>query len=200
MSRSAAVRAAAGFEILADTSIRLWRLGPTKLSWEDAGGDRERHEEFTLHIRPHEAKPKPKPKTESQMEPYRNPLRPPATQLLEGFPKFGMYVVTYEANADSLVSTLTSIRESDWGEEPKLLMQPSDWPVSRENGSRNYKRALEVAAGDGCDFALILEDDVRVNRHLRHNLLANPLVLRDQCDYLGLFIPGHPGCRRLGTP
>jgi hypothetical protein len=30
---------------------------------------------------------------------------------------------------------------------------------------------------------------VRVNCHLRHNVLANPLVQRDQCDYLSLFIP-----------
>jgi protein-L-isoaspartate O-methyltransferase len=28
-----------------------------------------------------------------------------------------------------------------------------------------------------------------VGQHLRHNVFANPLVKRDQCDYLGLFIP-----------
>jgi len=43
---------ACGFEIVADTSIRLWRVGPTRLSWEDAGGDRERHANFTLHVHP----------------------------------------------------------------------------------------------------------------------------------------------------
>jgi hypothetical protein len=48
---------------------------------------------------------------------------------------------------------------------------------------------LEAAAADGCDFALIPEDDVRVNRHLRHNLLANALVQRDQGDSFSLFIP-----------
>jgi hypothetical protein len=48
----------------------------------------------------------------------------------DGFPKLGMYVVTYEANAESLASSLASIRESDWGEEPKVLMQPTDWPVN----------------------------------------------------------------------
>ena len=36
---------------------------------------------------------------------------------------------------------------------------------------------------------LILEDDVRVNRHLRHNLTNLPLLRRDQCDYLSLFMP-----------
>jgi hypothetical protein len=49
--------------------------------------------------------------------------------------------------------------------------------------------ALERAAADGCDFAVILEDDVRVGTHFRHNLLANPLVQRDVADYLGLFMP-----------
>src|SRR5262249_54525889 len=41
----------------------------------------------------------------------------------------------------------------------------------------------------GCDFALVLQDDVRVCKHLRHNVVTNPLVRRDQCDYLSLFIP-----------
>ncbi len=44
-------------------------------------------------------------------------------------------------------------------------------------------------AKDGCDFAVILEDDVRVNRWLRHNLQFLPLLCRDQCDYLSLFMP-----------
>lgn len=70
-----------------------------------------------------------------------------------------------------------------------MVTQPADWPEGRESSARNYKRALEQAAADGCDFALILEDDVRVGRHLRHNLTALPLVARDQCDYLGLYIP-----------
>lgn len=48
---------------------------------------------------------------------------------------------------------------------------------------------LEHAFEDGCDFALILEDDVRVSRHLRHNLMNLPLIRRDQCDYLSLFVP-----------
>ena len=42
-----------GFEITADTSIRLWRVGPVRYSWEDAGGERERYADFTLHIGSH---------------------------------------------------------------------------------------------------------------------------------------------------
>jgi hypothetical protein len=183
---------AAGFKIVADTSIRLWKVGSALLGWEEAGGDRERHDDFTLHLRPQSEQkadtPKPE-RTEAHPEPPRNQLRVPAEPLREGFPRIGLYVVTYLANAPSLEPTLASIRESDWGQEPVVVMQPTDWPVSRDNGSRNYKRALEAVAADDCDFALILEDDVRVCRHLRHNLLAQPLVQRDQCDYMSLFMP-----------
>src|SRR5262249_36643804 len=55
--------------------------------------------------------------------------------------------------------------------------------------SRNYKRALEAALADGCDFAVLLEDDVRACHHLRANLKAIPLLRRDQCDYFSLFMP-----------
>lgn len=189
-----------GFEIIADTSIRLWRVAPSRVSWEDAGGDRARLDDFTLQVRqtgpqqPIETASSPATSTVSTAaspnpEPARNRLRSRAAILPSGFPHIRMYVITYGSNSASLAATLVSIRASDWGEEPVIMMQPDDWPRSRESGSRNYKRALERAVDDGCDFALVLEDDVRVNRHLRHNLLTNPLVRRDQCDYFSLFLP-----------
>jgi hypothetical protein len=186
---------AAGFEVVADTSIRLWHVGPTRLGWEDAGGDRPRHDEYTLHLRAAAAKEPGAGKTDDSdpadphPKPYRTPLRTPATPLPDGFPRIGLYVVTYPANAASLAPMLESIHASDWGAEPVVVTQPEEWPKSRESGSRNYKRTLEAAAADGCDFALLLEDDVRVSRHIKHNLSTLPLVARDQCDYLGLYIP-----------
>jgi hypothetical protein len=186
-----------GFEIVADTTVRLWRVGSTRLSWEDAGGDRERFDNYTLRILPGENLPQlaaaEVPATsqdDSHPEPARNSLRGPTVPLVPNFPHIRLFVVTYPANAESLASTLASVRASDWGEEAVVVTQPADWPVGRESGARNFKRALEAAAAeDRSDFALLLEDDVRVGRHLRHNLLTNPLVQRDQCDYLGLFIP-----------
>jgi hypothetical protein len=185
-----------GFEVVADTSIRLWRTGLARLGWEDACGERDRHPDLTLRVRSSAnqanttpAAPSPVPPVEVPPEPVRNPLRGPATPLAPLFPRVRLYVVTYPANSESLVSTLASIRASDWGEEPVVVTQPGDWPVGRESGAQNFKRALEAAVIDECDFALILEDDVRVCKHLRHNLLTNTLVRRDQCDYLGLFIP-----------
>ncbi|HEU5117271.1 MAG TPA: class I SAM-dependent methyltransferase, partial [Isosphaeraceae bacterium] len=70
-----------------------------------------------------------------------------------------------------------------------VFMQPEDWPSGKPAASRNYRRVLEHAHQSGCDFALVLEDDVRVNRWLRHNLTTIPLIVRDQCDYFSLFMP-----------
>lgn len=39
-----------GFQIMADTRIRLWHVGSYKYSWEDAGIDRERYADFTLNL------------------------------------------------------------------------------------------------------------------------------------------------------
>ncbi len=172
---------ACGFRVVADTSIRLWHVGPHRYGWEDTTGDRPRTDTFTLRLEPDAPLAHP--------EPRHNPLRGSAHPLPSGFPRLRAFVPTYPANADSLAATLANLRASDWGEEPTVVTQPADWPVGRESGTANYKRALEAAAQDGCDFALVLEDDVRVCRHLRHNLLTNPLVARDQCDYLGLFVP-----------
>lgn len=192
---------ACGFEIIADTSIRLWRVGQSRLSWEEAGGDRERRADFTLHVRPAVAnseKPgatstnpdasKTDP-TDPHARPVRNRLQSPPVPLPDGFPRIRLFVVTYPANATSLEQTLESLRRSDWDAEAVVISQPPEWAVGGMSAPANYKRALEAAAADECDFALVLEDDVRVCRHLRHNLLANPLVRRDQCDYLSLFIP-----------
>ena len=76
------------------------------------------------------------------------------------FPRFKAYLVSYLANQASMNKTLESFRQSDWGEDPVVLIQPPDWPVGADSASRNYKRALEAAVQDGCDFAVIVEDDV----------------------------------------
>jgi hypothetical protein len=121
--------------------------------------------------------------------PGRSALRGPVAPLPAGFPRFNAYIVTYEANLHSATLTRDDFRRSDWGEDALLFVQPPDWPVGFDSASANYKRVLEHAAAVGCDFALLLEDDVRVGAHLRHNLAAITLVARDQCDYLSLYMP-----------
>jgi hypothetical protein len=40
----------AGFKIVADTTIRLWRVGSYGYGWEEAGGDAERFETYHFHV------------------------------------------------------------------------------------------------------------------------------------------------------
>lgn len=117
------------------------------------------------------------------------PLRKPAAPLPPGFPRLNAYVFTYPPNRASLDLTLDDFRRSDWGADPAVFVQPADWPKYKESASRNYRRVLEQALADACEFALVLEDDVRVCRRLRRTLATLPLVRRGQCDYLGLYLP-----------
>lgn len=43
---------ASGFQIFADTTIRLWHYGNYAYGWEDAGRENERFDSFTLHFGP----------------------------------------------------------------------------------------------------------------------------------------------------
>ncbi len=176
-----------GVAAVADTAVRLWRVGPYRYGWEDAGGALARSAGYTLMVAGEP--PAVPPAAPCPPADARPPLRGPAAPLPAGFPRLRAYVVTYPANAESLDLTLADFARCDWGEPPTVVTQPAGVPVGRAAGAETYRRALERAAEDGCDFALLLEDDVRVNRHLRRNLLANELVRRDACDYLGLFLP-----------
>lgn len=173
----------AGVPLLADTTVRLTRYAVYGYTWEDTGGPPERRQTVVLGLTV--------TRTEAEASPAApvHPLRPPAAPLPAGFPRIRMYVVTYPANRDSLERTLADIRASDWGAEPSVMTQPADWPVGGDSFRRNFLRTVERALTDGVDFALILEDDVRVCRHLRHNLHTLPLIARDQCDYLSLYVP-----------
>jgi len=186
----------AGIRVMADTAVRVSRVGPYAYSWEDAGKDPDRFHTYTFFLplpagaaAPAAPTPPPPAPPGTPIPVPRNPLRGEARPLPAGFPRLAAYVVTYPGNRDSLARTLEGLRQSDWGEEPVVVMQPEGETPGREAGTRNYKRALERATADGCDFALVLEDDVTVCRHLRQNLLTLPLVARDQCDYLSLFLP-----------
>ncbi len=191
-----------GFRIMADTTIRLWHAGRYHYGWEDAGRDVERFTDYSFVVTEeaptiraaHEAErskrfEQPLTPLRSVRGSERNSLHETIEPLPASFPRFRAYLVSYPANHESLRRTLESFRRSDWGEEPVVFVQPEDWPLSMTSSSRNYKRALEHAAADGCDFAVLLEDDVRVCKHLRANLRAIPLLRRDQCDYFSLFIP-----------
>lgn len=39
-----------GFQVIADTSIRLWHVGNYRYGWEDAGSTKERYADYTFHL------------------------------------------------------------------------------------------------------------------------------------------------------
>jgi len=203
-----------GFRVMADTTLRLWHAGTYLYGWEDAGRDVVRYSDYSFEVTEtpvagragSRQRPESEPagrefgergRVSAPSESHSGRLRDPARHSLHesieplpaSFPRLRAYFVSYAANRESLRLTLEWFRTSDWGEEPGVFVQPEDWPIGMPSASRNYKRALEAASADGCDFAVLLEDDVRVCRHLRANLTAIPLLRRDQCDYFSLFMP-----------
>ena len=181
--------------VMADTRIRLWHVGNYPYTWEDTLHDPKRPPR-PRSVNDQSAQPsasavgnagspdRPEPNLQ-----VRSRFRGEAVRLHAGFPHLRAYMMTYPANRESAELTRANIGQSDWGDELHVFEQPADWPAGKPSASRNYKRILEQALADRCDFALILEDDVRVCRNLRHNLITVPLVRRDQCDYLSLFMP-----------
>lgn len=91
------------------------------------------------------------------------------------------YIVTERSGELVTHTTLTDFRQSDWGAEPRVLVQPVT--------SSKTNIALQAAADDDTDYALILGADARVCRHLRHNIETLPIIRRGQADLLALFVP-----------
>jgi SAM-dependent methyltransferase len=104
-------------------------------------------------------------------------------------PYFGLYVVTCPGREQVLTRTISSIRASDWPDAPAVLAQPPDWPIGWESTSRMYRSVLQRAWNDGCWWAVVLEDDVRVNRHLWANLTRWHPITTGQLHWGSLFIP-----------
>jgi len=76
---------------------------------------------------------------------------------MEGIPdvtsSFRASIVTYLDNLPQAHATLATFRESDWGSEPAVFVQPPYWPRGKPSASANYKRALVAAEQSGADFA-----------------------------------------------
>lgn len=104
-------------------------------------------------------------------------------------PPFGLYVVTHPGRDRTLDATLASVRASDWPGDPVVLRQPADWPVGWASTARMYRSVLRRAWDDGCWWAVVLEDDVRVNRQLAANLRRWHPLATGQLHWGSLFVP-----------
>lgn len=92
--------------------------------------------------------------------------------------RFRMYVLTCAARIanGTVQATLDSVARSDWGDEPVLCLDDADGRDAGARQTEGYRRVLERIARERPPYAVVLEDDVAVNRHLRANLAAWPPV------------------------
>jgi hypothetical protein len=92
--------------------------------------------------------------------------------------------------------TLDSFAASDW--EDDVFVQLDDERARRREARQTANSAcvLRRALDDGADFVLFLEDDLEVNRHLRHNLERwTPLCRSGRGHFFGSLY--NPNIRRL---
>jgi hypothetical protein len=100
------------------------------------------------------------------------------------------YIITAPGRESSLAQTLASFAASDWGEPVCVVRQADAPPASAWQAVRdNFRRMLELAHADGCDWVLACEDDIAVNRHLRWNLEHWAPVLVGELDFGSLYLP-----------
>ena len=69
-------------------------------------------------------------------------------------------------------ATRQNLGQTDWQEDVTVVVDRCDCARGQDRMERTARRLLEVALGSAdWDYILFLEDDLKFNRHLRHNLL-----------------------------
>jgi hypothetical protein len=108
------------------------------------------------------------------------PTAPREASAEPGVAGLAAYIVTCHERRPALEATLARFRRTDWGRDPKLITDDGTGPDRRARVHATWQKALERVARGTADLALIMEDDLDFNRHLRHNLTAwVPLRGRD---------------------
>src|SRR5262249_2103008 len=89
--------------------------------------------------------------------------------------------------------TLRNLAATDWGDLPVTVeIGTGASEDRRERQQQLALRALQHFLAGNADYLLFLEDDLKFNRHLRHNLLNwRPLMNRD-VTLAGLYNPNLP--------
>lgn len=73
-------------------------------------------------------------------------------------------------NRGSLETTLASLRESDWGEEPLVISDTTKHYDPKISQTNTAFQILQEAMKHEWDYLVFCEDDVLFNKHLRNNL------------------------------
>ncbi len=105
-------------------------------------------------------------------------------------------IITCPERAQLLVQTLAYFCETDWPGRPHVQMDDSHAGDRRARLTRNAQCGLEwFLAESDAKFALLLEDDLEFNLHLRWNLERWSPIVDGSLRFGSLY---NPGIRRLG--
>jgi hypothetical protein len=115
--------------------------------------------------------------------------------------RIAAYVLSCPGREDVRQRTLASLRRTDWGEEPTVILDDSDHADRRDRQVAACRRLLaEALAAGEWDHLLFLEDDLEFNQHLRHNLESWWPLRHGRVYLASLYNPGvwllvhGPGC------
>lgn len=98
--------------------------------------------------------------------------------------KIAVFLQTCPQRRTDRLPTIASIEQSDIGTDFTVLEHPEEQDLRTF-----FRHVLEAMADSGADYALRLEDDVVVNRHILHNF-SNWSALDDPLFGAGwLFVP-----------
>ena len=98
--------------------------------------------------------------------------------------------------------TLETFRGTDFGAEPEVILDDRTQPEPTRGITATWRRMLQRALELDADHYLLLEDDLELNPHLRHNLCSwGPLLDSDPrlAFYGSLYNPARAYLRRNGA-
>lgn len=86
-------------------------------------------------------------------------------------PKFLLTILTCHNRQQVLANTLASLTASDWDTEPLIRPDKHQLPNPCESQTKaSYDILNEANQRTDYDYLLFCEDDIAVNKHIRHNL------------------------------
>ncbi len=92
--------------------------------------------------------------------------------------------MTCEERAAVFAETAAGLAASDWGAPPVVVMDEARYERYQSRVVETGHRLLSRAVEEADDLFLFMEDDIEVNRSIRHNLEHwSPLVERDEGSY-----------------
>lgn len=114
-------------------------------------------------------------------------------QALGGGPSNArVYIATSKDRESILEQTARELAASDWGAPPTVLYHDR-MRLSFDEISALWYKGIEDAYEAGHEWVLFLEDDVTVNRHLRHNLARWAPAAEGWADVGVLYTPNLVG-------